>query len=102
MIPAHSTTIRIEANSQADPDADAAWGTVVEGVRAHIVKSSRPGTVGGQVIDAEMSADPCPVTLATRVVDERSGETFIPVTVLTLEPLQGLGHVRAGLIRVEC
>lgn len=102
MIPAHSTTIRIEGNSQDDPDEDAEWGPEAEGVRAHIVASARPGTVGGQVIDAELWADPCPITLATRVVDERSGETYTPVSVLILSPLQGLHHVRAGLIRVAC
>lgn len=102
MIPAHSTTIRIEVNTTDDPDEDAAWEPMAEGVRAHIARSARPGTVGGQVIDAELWADPCPITLASRVVDERSGETFIPATVLTLGPLQGLAHVRCGLIRVEC
>lgn len=105
MIPAASTTIAIERNTQTDPDDDPMWTSVAIKVRAHLRASARAGNVAGQVIDAELTADPCDIKLGDRIVNETTGETFTPTTVLLHHygfGIDSLTHVRAGLVRVHC
>lgn len=102
-IPLATTTITVEATTEAEPGEGRTTATVATGVRAVIGSPSgaeryAPGG-GTSRITHTLNADPCPELVDNTfvVVDELTGQRFEVEWVQHRNGL-GLDHTKAGLV----
>lgn len=106
-IPLASTTVSIlrplvTINDPYNDNTGTDYSTVESGIRAHISSpSGREIVRGGEQADVSfhLSADPCDLDHADRIVDEMTGATYL-VDWTFDRPGFGLDHVEAGIRKI--
>jgi len=95
-----TTTVTVEARTQAEPYEAATYTTRTTGAPCHISApsgSERTGDAGGERIDAVLLCDTT-VARGDRVTDAATGDVYRVAWVQARTGL-GLDHTRAGLVR---
>lgn len=102
-LPLATTTVTVTAQAEAEPGDGLTASTRASGVRAAVVSPSGrdvPGPGGGaEVIDAVLLCDPVDGLAHSDLVTTAEGEAF-EVRWVTQRIGFGLGHTKAGLVRL--